>query len=124
MITQFKGKVIYIDFWASWCKPCIEEIPFSKKLSEKIADKDVVMIYVSIDDDFDSWKQASERYGLNSRNSYIIVNHGQDQLSGKFNLTTIPRYFIVNRAGAIVNADASRPSEQKTYNTLLDLANE
>lgn len=97
VVYKFKGKVIYIDFWASWCKPCIEEIPFSHKLSEKIADKNIVMLYVSIDTDFDSWKQASERFGLSNKYSYVLANYGQDKLSKKFNLNTVPRYLSLTR---------------------------
>ncbi|HVX26221.1 MAG TPA: TlpA disulfide reductase family protein [Parafilimonas sp.] len=124
LISRFKGKVIYIDFWASWCKPCIEEIPFSHKLFEKIADKNIVMLYVSIDTDFDSWKQASERFGISNEHSYVLANYGQDKLSKKFNLNTVPIYFIIDKTGRIINADASRPSEQDTYNQLMKFANE
>lgn len=124
VVSKFKGKVIYIDFWASWCKPCIEEIPFSHKLSEKIGDKSIVMLYVSIDNDFDSWKQASERFGISDKNSYVLANYGQDKLSKKYNLNTVPRYFIIDKTGRIIKADASRPSEQVTLNQLMKFANE
>jgi len=124
LVSRFKGKVIYIDFWASWCKPCIEELPFSHKLSEKTVDKNIVLLYVSIDNDFDSWKQASERFGISNKNSYVLANYGQDKLSKKFNLNTVPRYFIIDKAGKLIKADASRPSEQDTYNQLLKFANE
>ena len=124
LVSKFKGKIIYIDFWASWCKPCIEEIPFSHKLSEKVANKNIVLLYISIDTDFDSWKQASKRLGIYNFNSYVLANYGQDKLSKKFNLNTVPRYLIFDKTGKLIKTDASRPSEQGTYNLLLKFASE
>ena len=64
IIKSHEGKVIYIDFWASWCIPCRSEMPHSVTLYEKLKDKEIVFIYLSIDnaDKETAWKNAMENF--------------------------------------------------------------
>lgn len=118
LLSSLKGKVVYIDFWASWCRPCIEEIPFSHKLKEKLNGADVAMLYISTDTDFDSWIKAAQRFKVNE-NSFILMNAGKDELIQKLSLEAIPRYIVIGRDGKIIDKDASRPSNKATLPLLL-----
>ena len=63
-LSDLKGKVVYLDFWASWCGPCMRELPFAKKVKEHFKDKDVVFLNVSIDEDMNAWKNAVEKHSI------------------------------------------------------------
>lgn len=124
MLTKLRGNIIYVDFWASWCKPCVEEIPFSHSLKEKLTGKDIKMLYISLDTDFDSWRKACERFKINDKNSFVLINPEKNKLAKKINLGPIPRYIVIDKKGEIVRLDASRPSDQETYDMLVKLDNE
>jgi thiol-disulfide isomerase/thioredoxin len=122
LLTKLRGNIIYIDFWASWCKPCVQQIPFSHSLKEKLAGKNIRMLYISLDTDLDSWRKACERFKINDDNSFVLVNPEKNKLAQKINLGPIPRYIVIDKKGEIVRLDASRPSDQETYDMLVKLA--
>lgn len=119
-VDQNKGKVIYMDIWASWCRPCTGEMPASQVLRKKLPDSSVVFLYISLDEDFAPWQKAAQYFGL--QNSFLLTNARESALVRNLQLTSIPRYVVIGKNGKIVNKDASRPSESKTYDYLLKLS--
>lgn len=109
-----KGKIIYIDFWASWCIPCINEIPASLMLSKDYEDKGVVFIYLSLDEtgSNESWKKRAEELGI-EKNQYIVENNFEAELSKYINVGALPLYCIINKEGALVTRSAPRPSSDR-----------
>lgn len=72
---KHKGKVIYVDFWSSWCVPCREEMVPSAKLRELYKGKDVAFVYLAYKDTKSSWKKAAKQEGLAEiENNFIITN--------------------------------------------------
>ncbi len=109
-LEKHKGKVIYVDFWASWCAPCIRTIPDAKKLQQEYAGEDIVFMYLSIDEKADNWKNASQKHALNGETpNYIITNKMRSRNMDYLNVTSIPRYMIYDRNGELVEGDAPRP---------------
>nr|NQU92554.1 TlpA family protein disulfide reductase [Bacteroidota bacterium] len=57
IVKKYKGNVIYIDFWASWCKPCLEQIPFVKELQRTYKEEKIVFMFISLDCNTYTWNQ-------------------------------------------------------------------
>jgi len=125
--SDFAGKVVYIDFWASWCGPCRRQFPYSKKLHAELEDrldkkdlKNVVFLYVSIDKSPEAWKKAVEQFDLQG----VQVRSAPswpDGAAASFQINGIPRYMIMNREGEIVQTNAKRPSMPGIIDDIINL---
>ena len=110
-LAEMKGKIVYVDVWATWCGPCKGEIPASKELKKKFADRDdVVFMYVSVDDKEDSWRNF-----LNDdpefKGVHVITGTGwKSKITEDYMIDGIPRYMLIDQQGLIVSASAPRPS--------------
>jgi thiol-disulfide isomerase/thioredoxin len=108
VVNKNKGKLIYIDFWASWCAPCIRAIPSSKTLSAKYKD-DVVFIYISKDENNTFWKKAAAKHELMDDRSFLIENLHSSKFLEDLQIQAIPRYLIYDRTGKLLYQNAPGP---------------
>lgn len=98
IININKGKVIYIDCWATWCGPCLSEMPNTVKLIQKYKGKDVAFIFVCIDSEEQTWKAVLSKYSLEGHN--VLLNKTQSQEFRQiFNISGIPHYILYDREG-------------------------
>lgn len=121
--SRHKGKVIYVDFWASWCGPCREAMPASADLRKVLKGKDVVFVYLSIDGSIKPWQRASEAEKLgNYAENYLIVNSQTSDFLKQNKLSEIPRYMIFDKTGRLTHANAPRVESGKAGLLLTTLA--
>lgn len=119
MLEANQGKVIYIDFWASWCVPCREEMEPAAALREQYKGKDVVFVYLAYKDTETSWKKAAEQEGLKELSTnYFIVNPKNSKMLELIKLELIPRYILFDKYGKLVEMNAPRPSSKEITATL------
>lgn len=109
-LADYKGKVVYLDFWASWCGPCLRELPYSKKLKEEFEGKDVVFLYVSIDDDAKSWKDAIAKKSISG--VHVNAPDFDHPVSQAYNISGVPTYFLIGKDGRIISNNPPRPSAE------------
>lgn len=98
ILQQYKGKTVFIDIWASWCKDCIVGMPKVQKLREE--NPEVVFLFLSLDKEIESWKHGIEKYGVVGENYFIPAGWKGDFCSS-IDLDWIPRYMVVNAEGEI-----------------------
>ncbi|MEO9571168.1 MAG: TlpA disulfide reductase family protein [Polaribacter sp.] len=121
-LDDLKGKYLYLDIWATWCAPCIAEIPSLKKLEKEYHDKNIEFISISIDKvkDHEKWKKMiidKELKGI----QLFADNNWESQFIEEYLIKGIPRFILIDPNGNIVNANAPRPSSKKLVTTLKSL---
>lgn len=122
IIQSHKGSLLYIDFWASWCGPCIGEIPASKEIQEKFKNKDVKFLFISVDQDENSWKKAITVYKIPGIH-YRLEKEKSAELLESLLSKGVPHYLIVGRDGKIIDRNAKRPTDQGLDSDLDKLLN-
>lgn len=113
-LEDFKGKYVFIDFWATWCKPCIAEIPSLKKVEEKFKDKNIVFLSISIDEhkDVAKWKKFLTDKDLHGT-QLIVEAGGRSEVTKEYMIQSIPRFVLIDTEGFLVDINAPRPSDSK-----------
>lgn len=123
LLRQQAGQVVYVDFWASWCVPCREALPASRRLRKTLRGKEVVVVYVSLDKTLPPWRAASNQEQLAAyAQSYVAVNYPHAAFFQRHRLTAIPRYMIFDKQGQLVQAQAPSAESPRLVDLLTKLA--
>ncbi|POY38595.1 TlpA family protein disulfide reductase [Solitalea longa] len=118
-LTDFKGKIVLVDVWATWCGPCKQEIPSLKALEKEFHGKDVVFLSVSVDEEKD--KEKWQKFIADGQLGGVqLFASGWSQITQAYAIKGIPRFMLFDKNGNIIDVDAPRPSDPK----LKELLNE
>lgn len=110
LIENYKGKVIYVDFWGTWCSPCIAQFPFAKKLKKKFEGKDVVFLYFAVQSPENQWKAMIKDKGIQGVH-YRLNSDENALLSSLFDISYYPTYILIDKQGKVVDSKAKSPKE-------------
>jgi len=100
ILQQNKGKVIYVDFWGTWCGPCLMEMPNSKIIEHKFKDKDVVCLYICLESEEKQWKATLDQFQLGGQH-YLLSRQQSGEMRKLFEITGVPFYMLIDKNGVI-----------------------
>ena len=108
-LGDFRGKVIMLDFWASWCPPCLREMPHMKAMKERfVGEEDLVFVYISIDTDEEAWRNAVDRLAL--KGVHFNTPGRERGVPPLYNVKWIPTFYVIGRDGNIFDNRPPMPS--------------
>jgi len=111
-LSDYLGKYVYIDVWATWCSPCVAEIPALKELNKQYAEKDIVFLSISIDKKraHQTWKDMIKEKEMKGVQLFA-PNDWSTQFVQDYGISSIPRFILIDKEGKIINSNAPRPSD-------------
>jgi thiol-disulfide isomerase/thioredoxin len=116
--TLLNSKPVIIDCWASWCIPCLQQMPFSRELEKQYSDK-IDFIYLSFDKNQKVWLAKSQNLEMN-KTSFLLTGNFNSKFAGHFDIISIPRYLIFDRNGKLFLANSPRPSKKEEMKKLME----
>ena len=110
-LSSFKGSLVYVDVWATWCGPCKAEIPYLKSLEQDYHEQNIVFLSVSVDTNKDEWLKMVKEEELGGIQLWA---DGWSQITKDYAIFGIPRFMLFSKDGKVISNDAPRPSNEET----------
>ncbi|MBC7850176.1 MAG: TlpA family protein disulfide reductase [Chitinophagaceae bacterium] len=128
LIKPYKGKIVYLDVWGTWCGPCRMEMDYVGEMKKAMKGKDITFLYLDMDDDSkeNAWHEYVKFYGIEGEHYRLtnkqIEGHWQEIKAAGGESASYPRYLIFDRQGKLVHVNAERPSsKEKLYKQLNEI---
>ena len=118
-LSSLKGKVVLLDFWASWCRPCRAENPNVVRLYNKYKDKGFTVYSVSLDQNKDKWMAAITQDQLTWSNHVSELTGWKSSAGNKYGVSSIPKTFLIDSKGKIIAYDLRGNDLEKKLSEIL-----
>ena len=109
-LTSFKGDLVYVDVWATWCGPCKAEIPSLQQLETDYHDKNITFMSVSVDTDKEAWKKMVAEKELGGVQLWA---DGWSKITKDYAIFSIPRFMLFSAEGNVISTNSARPSSDE-----------
>ncbi|MBM3430967.1 MAG: AhpC/TSA family protein [Bacteroidetes bacterium] len=119
-IATLKGKVVLVDFWASWCGPCRKENPNIVAMYKKYKSKGFEIVSISLDEDYKKWEEAIAADGLIWPNHISDLGGWNSYVIGEFGISSIPYTMLLDRNGLLLAQGLRGPELEETIKKALD----
>jgi peroxiredoxin len=96
-LQQFRGHIVVLNFWATWCPPCVEELPSLITMQDRMKAKGVVVLGVSIDVDEDAYHRFLKRRNVN----FMTVRDPEEKVASLYGTTGWPESYVIDRKGVL-----------------------
>ena len=108
-LADFKSNLVYVDVWATWCGPCIAEIPYLKELEADYHDKNIVFLSISVDQDKEAWTKMVDEKDLLG----VQLWADNRDISENYAIYGIPRFMLFDTVNNVISTNAPRPSSDE-----------
>lgn len=123
VFARSKKRIKVLDFWATWCPPCIKQIKEGKAFKDRLmVENNVEWIYISPEKNYTKWLEKNKEFAqvLNFTNSFYLLKGRKSALSKAFDINSIPRYIIFNKDNKIVLNNAPSPIDYEVFERIID----
>ena len=116
-LQDYQGKVVYLDFWASWCGPCLESFPFMNKLHSDLNAQGLEVVAVNLDED----KADGQAFLAKHQAKFTVIADADQQCAKQFALKAMPSTYLIDRKGNIRATHLGfRPGEAEEFRKTLE----
>lgn len=115
-LSDYAGKFVYLDFWATWCVPCLAQLQYVRQNNIQAPDSNFVFLYISMDEDEAVWRKSMAKY---LPNAHHLWGKGMNTtVANAYGLRSLPNYFLIGPDGGFLDTDPTRPSSGQLYEYL------
>ena len=118
-LSKMGGKVVLVDFWATWCGPCVAELPHVKAAYEKLHAKGFEIVGISLDSDKAKLQAFTKQNGM-QWSQYFDGKGWKNEISTKFGIHSIPAMWLVDKKGNLVDMQGRQDLEAKVEKLLAE----
>ncbi len=97
-LADYRGKLVLLNFWATWCPPCVAEVPSLNRLYRRFREQGLVILAVSVDEQEDVYRQFLDRYGV----KFPTVRDPKRSVSSRYGTMKYPESYLINRQGRVI----------------------
>ena len=116
-LQQYKGKVVYVDFWASWCGPCVKSFPFMNQLDSELKQQGLEVIGINLDEEIEEAKQFLQQTPA----SFTVAKDPDQKCAKDFGVKAMPSSYLIDRNGTIRHEHLGfRPGEAEEFRVLVE----
>lgn len=112
-LDQLKGKYLFVDIWATWCGPCLQQLPAMRELEQKYEGQNIEFVSISVDKDADKEKWAKMIQDKGMGGTQLFAGK-QTSFSRDYEISSIPKFLIIGKEGEIINENPPRPMDYRT----------
>ena len=120
-LRDFRGKVVYLDFWGTWCAPCRQELPASTRLVQQFAGREVVFVSIAVNDTEATWQRVVAAEHL-AGPTQVALRSPDPTVAVAYNVRDFPTYMLIGRDGRIESVNAPRPSSGPAITAAIEQA--